>query len=461
MFPSHVSGYDNHRLVIGVPARMKRILSSLAVASTVGVAAVGLTGAFFSDSEISSDNTFTAGSLDLKVDNSSYYNGVFQEANSWSLDDLTNQLFFNFTDIKPGDIGEDTISLHVDDNPAWACYEFAITVNDDAGCTDPELVDDPTCDAQFEDAFDGELASQVHFLLWADDGDNVLEDDEVPFASGSAEQVFDGTAGALVDADTNVFGTVGNPMAGATTEYIGAGWCFGDLAQAPLAQDGLGADSTRTPANSTGGLTCDGSLLNNATQSDTLLADVRFYVEQYRNNPNFQCLSSGNCSAAEVFAATFVSAVQGNKKNGDPVNADRSIGASATGAPEGLVNPPAWYSLGFGGSIVVQFASPVGDEAGDDISIHEITGGRATYPEESALVEVSADGLNWYAIGSASSEPGGAGDGITYLDISTAVGAPSQISYVRVTDTTNPALHIATADGFDLDAVDAVYGVCE
>ena len=35
----------------------------------------GATGAFFSDTETSQGNTFTAGAIDLLVDNESYYNG--------------------------------------------------------------------------------------------------------------------------------------------------------------------------------------------------------------------------------------------------------------------------------------------------------------------------------------------------------------------------------------------------
>jgi predicted ribosomally synthesized peptide with SipW-like signal peptide len=56
---------------------MKRILLSLAMVSLAGsVAAIGSTGAFFSDSETSTGNIFTAGSIDLKIDHSvSTYNG--------------------------------------------------------------------------------------------------------------------------------------------------------------------------------------------------------------------------------------------------------------------------------------------------------------------------------------------------------------------------------------------------
>ena len=43
--------------------------------AVVAIIAVGATGAFFSDTETSTGNTFAAGAIDLGVDNTSYYNG--------------------------------------------------------------------------------------------------------------------------------------------------------------------------------------------------------------------------------------------------------------------------------------------------------------------------------------------------------------------------------------------------
>ena len=53
--------------------------------------------------------------------------------------------FFNFYDVKPGDEGENTISIHLDTNPAWMCLDVEVTKNDDVDCNEPELLDDPTC----------------------------------------------------------------------------------------------------------------------------------------------------------------------------------------------------------------------------------------------------------------------------------------------------------------------------
>src|SRR5690349_21504060 len=119
---------------------MKRILLSLAIILLAGgsAAAAGSTGAWFSDTEASAGNAFTAGAIDLKIDNTSYYNGLANAGTSWESTDLTNQKFFDFGDVKPGDTGEDTISLHVDTNDAYLCADVTLTSNKDNDCTTPE-----------------------------------------------------------------------------------------------------------------------------------------------------------------------------------------------------------------------------------------------------------------------------------------------------------------------------------
>ena len=144
---------------------MKRIIFGLITIAAAGaVIATGATGAFFSDTETSTGNTFAAGAIDLKVDNDSYYNrnqctyiqatttpGFYWQGSSsypisgtpcttsFGLSDLDNGLlFFNFTDLKPDDEGEDTISLHTQ-NDAYACMEVSLTSNDDISSTEPEL----------------------------------------------------------------------------------------------------------------------------------------------------------------------------------------------------------------------------------------------------------------------------------------------------------------------------------
>lgn len=429
---------------------MKKILPSIFIIFLVVLGTTSLSSAFFSDIELSKNNILQAGSIDLKIDNTSYYNGELNDQTTWEIpEDLTDHLFLNFLDIKPSDWGEDTISIHIDDNESWACVDVSLTSNDDNDCTEPELLDDPNCVPDNGDANDGELAQNVSFVFWVDDGDNVLEQSEFDtqvLASGSADLALN-QSWALADSETNsVGGQAGEGLDPEKTYYIGKYWCFGELTPTPLA-DNAGQDPTVAS-----GFSCNGDLLNNKTQTDSLTADFFFRAEQHRNNPEFLC----NCTE-EVFADDYLAELisQGEKKGGADVDANRSIPESLLGAPDGDGNAgTGFYSLGFGGSVVVVFEQPVSDGDGVDLSFHEITNGRDSYPEELATIEVSQDGSSWTEIGTVSSK---ATDGVAYLDID---GAFPSIQYVKITDNTDPNLHQNNADGYDIDAIDAVFGKC-
>jgi predicted ribosomally synthesized peptide with SipW-like signal peptide len=163
----------------------QRILLSLAVIVAVGGAAVASTGAFFNDTETSTGNSFTAGAIDLTVDSHQYYNGneckLVGQTYQWvgtagypvpgtTCDGTwTNPInlgptthFFNFGDVKPGDQGEDTISLHVDNNPAWACVNLVTTSNNENTLTAPEIAAGDTSSTT------GELAQNIHVFAWLD-----------------------------------------------------------------------------------------------------------------------------------------------------------------------------------------------------------------------------------------------------------------------------------------------------
>lgn len=436
---------------------MKRLFLSIIVISLVAASSIGLSVALFSDSETSTGNTFQAGALDLKIDNTSYYNGVLNPETTWLLDDLDGHLFFNFSDIKPGDWGEDTVSLHVHDNDAWACVDITLTKNDDNGCTDSELVDDSDCD--LGDDFDGDLAQEVEFIFWNDDGDNVLEEEENILGQGPAIDILNGATWTLADSTiNNLGGAVGEPLKGLTSYYIGKAWCFGTLTPNPLPQ---------TDANSPEidpGVICNGQALGNASQTDLLMGDIEFRAVQYRNNPDFLCQEEECFEVA--YTASVISYDQGTLKNGNPItDPNRTDPIKANGEPDWVVGTGTnFYSLGKNtsgseGWVILAFSSIVKDGPGDDLSIHEATNGRNTYPAESAKVEISLNGTDWYEVGTATSEPGGGGDGVSWFDIS-ATGL-STFKYVRITDVTNFTPHANDADGFDLDAVDAVYGPCE
>jgi hypothetical protein len=57
-----------------------------------------------------------------------------------------------------------------------------------------------------------------------------------------------------------------------TTQYIGLGWCAGDIS-----------------ATASGTIMCDGSGVSNVAQTDSFTAALVAYAEQTRNNASFSC----------------------------------------------------------------------------------------------------------------------------------------------------------------------------
>lgn len=251
---------------------MKKILLSLITVGVVSAVAIGASRAFFTDTEKSVGNTFTAGAIDLQIDSKASYNGAPVTGSTWQLKDLnpTSDKFFSFADVKPGDWGENTISMHVINNDAWACLKIDNMQNLENTITEPEAALNDT-DAT------GELAQYIYFTAWDDkNGNNIWETGEsLLFANkmGPASDVFNGRTYAIADS------TTGNPILGGTTKNIGLQWCFGTM------------DVNET----THTIACDGSATNNITQTDSLTADVTFDVVQAKNNPTYRCgLNNGS-----------------------------------------------------------------------------------------------------------------------------------------------------------------------
>lgn len=265
---------------------MKKILLSLATLAFVGAVIVGGTTAIFSDTEVSTGNTFTAGAIDLQIDNDSYYNGEFNQGTSWLQKDLEEgDWFFDFRDLKPGDWGEDTISLHVYNNDSYLCADVTLTSNQDNGWTEPELNDE---DPEYT-AGRGELADRIDFIWWADDGDNVLEVGEGLLPSGPLGYLGVGETATvpLADANENIWNEEqgGGPLPGDSVRYIGKAWCFGELTIDPLEPGNYeGPDGELG-----GGFSCNGSGEDNSTQTDNLTADISFRAVQSRHNESFVC----------------------------------------------------------------------------------------------------------------------------------------------------------------------------
>lgn len=108
---------------------MKRILLSILTIALVASATVSATRAQFSDTETSTGNTFSAGSLDLQLQN-------------------PISVPFSVLDIKPGDEGEGKVTLNNAGNLAGN-LDIKITnlVQNENGCLEPEIEAGDPCDA--------------------------------------------------------------------------------------------------------------------------------------------------------------------------------------------------------------------------------------------------------------------------------------------------------------------------
>lgn len=300
-----------------------RILMSAAAIATAAALIIGATFAFFSDTETSENNVFAAGELDLRVDSEAHYAGLVCEENedgpqapdfvwaddnepgttrpdllgeecfgTWEETDLgPEHRFFDLADIKPGDEGEVTISLHVFDNDAWGRLVINDIFDEDNGCTEPESEDagDLTCNGDPQ----GELQQNLLFGIWLDEGSDpgfeCSEQGREPRCDG------DPTEGDNIHQQ-------GEPL------LVSPGTLDEDGEILPIwlglasAYNSNGCQDDGSVESDCPGLTLDGHMIGSITyyfglawtlpdevddivQTDSLEADMRFEVEQYRNNP--------------------------------------------------------------------------------------------------------------------------------------------------------------------------------
>ena len=267
---------------------MKKIfysVSSILLVGTMVVLAGGV-GAYLEENGATGE-TLATGVIDLKIDNESYVTNnegklVFSPTTSWRAKNLTGELFFDFDDVKPGDLGEDTISLHTNKEKAWSCMKVALTETE------------------------GELQEGLFFAFWADDGDNVFETDEKIFKKGKAGEIFDNTWWTLADSKSNIWQKEGwdnsykyeqkwntnyscKPIPEKSVKYVGKIWCFGEALESPIAQDGKGKILSNGPLERGTGWKCQGEDLLNEYQKDSISLDVSFLAMQAKVQNQFVC----------------------------------------------------------------------------------------------------------------------------------------------------------------------------
>lgn len=157
--------------------------------------------------------------------------------------------------------------------------------------------------------------------------------------------------------------------------------------------------------------------------------------------------------SAPFYASSSIDANQGLKKNGDPVDAERSNPDNALEFETGQdVNN--FFSLGFGGYITLSFEFPIVNGPGDDIRVIEDTWG-GNFPLEKANVYVSQDGNTWELLGEADNTNLDVIHTFSFFDLEDLGWDWAQ--FVKVVDTTDPDIHNGNADAYDVNAVEALH----
>lgn len=151
--------------------------------------------------------------------------------------------------------------------------------------------------------------------------------------------------------------------------------------------------------------------------------------------------------AAPYYASVIVDCWQGKTKSGGSVLDARSVPENALDF-EPDRDPSNFFSLGFGGWIILEYDCPIRDGEGNDIQVIEDTWG--SYPLESASVLASQDGSSWEYLGEAYNTNYVGIHTISEFDLN---GILEWAKYIKVVDTTDPMPHNSAADGFDLNAI--------
>lgn len=179
----------------------------------------------------------------------------------WNATNLTDEKFFNFSDVKPQDNGTNLISMHVESNEAYLC--LAVNNQEEVENT---LVAPETAAGDVTPNV-GEMGEFLTVAAWYSDANgNKLAPLFGPTAAADL--------GPIAYADST---TAQDPVDPGVTQYVHLEWCMGDM--------------TTTPNS----FSCDGAVPNiNQTQTDAFLADLQFYAIQSRNNDDFRCAAPGD-----------------------------------------------------------------------------------------------------------------------------------------------------------------------
>ncbi|QKY21035.1 hypothetical protein B4589_011850 [Halolamina sp. CBA1230] len=164
-------------------------------------------------------------------------------------------------DVKPGDFGSVTYSMHLFDEPGYVWLGGSLDANSEGAVVEPEL-DAAAEDDPGDGSSAGELPDAIEVTLWYDDGDEDRESDETP---PERPLVFEGTLGELLAAVDDGIPLDGHPE---TADRD----CFPQDQPEDEQARYLGFEWT-LPAS-----------VGNVVQGDSVTFDLTFAAVQCRNN---------------------------------------------------------------------------------------------------------------------------------------------------------------------------------
>jgi hypothetical protein len=249
---------------------MSRLKLSTRIVFTAGILSVVILAFGFRTE--ATGFTYATGSFNLKIDSQAFYNGAAVPTSTWGMKNLIpgSDMFFNFDDVKPGDRGTSTISLHVNKD-AWICLDFEKLKEKENGRNEPEMQADTSGGAN-----SGELADGTEFFAWFDNGNNIFEVGEKAIfgtttGKQAATKVFDNKTYALADYIS------GTALVASTTRFVAITWCAGDL----------------TVNVATAAIGCNGAALGNEAQTDSFTVDVSIRAVAAKDDKKFKCPKKG------------------------------------------------------------------------------------------------------------------------------------------------------------------------
>jgi len=227
----------------------KRILLSLGMIVVTGAVVVGGTGAFFSDTESSTGNVFTAGSVSLKLD--SLTHEYYGDTNAIEDDYFTVRRAsgeapsFRFNDLKPGDTGMIEKTLTNGANDAFLCARNTLAAGN------AEFTELLTLRANVGAGMSAQTFYNAPFDEWYTLDASILPNFDGPGLAVAADQTI------TVDLE----------------------YCLGSFVNGVAGVQGSAGSSC----------VVDTALDWNALQNQEIEVDVDYYAVQQRNNSGFTC----------------------------------------------------------------------------------------------------------------------------------------------------------------------------